>query len=234
MVSPLLDGGNRIQGLLVHTSCGELCIINVYMPCRGSRDSEDNYKDILMQVREIMNTYASSARFILVGDMNASLVREVPTVRDTVFRKFCESHCLFIGENYPKKNTFQHFSGNSSSQIDYILYSGCDTDNLVQDVEIYTWDPMNTSTHVPVICNLPVITKKIGDDHHSVSRKKIRWEKLDQVGYRKQIEREIGSISLNTASPYVGCLSVIFLWLPVRKMHLVLEVERRNDIGQKN
>ena len=71
MVSPLLDGGNRIQGLLVHTSCGELCIINVYMPCRGSRDSEDNYKDVLMQVREIMNTYASSVRFILVGDMNA-------------------------------------------------------------------------------------------------------------------------------------------------------------------
>ena len=69
-------------------------------------------------------------------------------------------------------------------------------------MEIYTWDPMNTSTHVPVICNLPVITKKIGDDHHSVSRKKIRWEKLDQVGYRKQMEREIGSISLNTASPY--------------------------------
>ena len=69
-------------------------------------------------------------------------------------------------------------------------------------MEIYTWDPMNTSTHVPVICNLPVITKKIGDDHHSISRKKIRWEKLDQVGYRKQIEREIGSISLNTASPY--------------------------------
>ena len=89
--------------VLVHTSCGELCIINVYMPCRGSRDSEDNYKDVLMQVREIMNTYASSARFILVGDMNASLVREVPTVRDTVFRKFCESHCLSIGENILKR-----------------------------------------------------------------------------------------------------------------------------------
>ena len=88
------------------------------------------------------------ARFILVGDMNASLVREVPTARDTVLRKFCESHYLSIGENYLKKNTFQHFSGNSSSQIDYILCSGCDADNLIQDVEIFTWDPMNTSTHV--------------------------------------------------------------------------------------
>ena len=76
-----------------------------------------------------------------------------------------------------------------------------DADNLVQDVEIFTWVPMNTSTHALFICNLPVITKKIGDDHQTISRRKIRWEKLDQVGYRKQIEREIGSILLITASP---------------------------------
>ena len=90
------------------------------------------------------------------------------------------------------------------------------------------------------ICNLPVVTKKIGDDHQTISRRKIRWEKLDQVVYRKQIEREIGSISLNTASP--SDLDVIlqsFCDILVaagekKKTCIVLEVERINDTGLKN
>ena len=61
--------------------------------------------------------------------------------------------------------------------------------------------------------------------------------KLDQVGYRKQIEREIRSISLNTASPDLDVILQSFCDILVaagEKMRLVLEVERRSNIGQKN
>ena len=85
MVSPVSDGNNRVQGLVINSAVGEVCILNVYMQCRGSRDAEDNYRDVLAQIAEIMNIYSDRARFILVGDMNASLTRDIPTSRDLVF-----------------------------------------------------------------------------------------------------------------------------------------------------
>ena len=87
--------------------------------------------------------------------MNASLTREIPTSRNRVFRKFCGSQCLCIGDNYPIGDNFQRVSGDSSSNIDYILCSASDASHLVKEVAILPWDPLNTSTHVPVICQLP-------------------------------------------------------------------------------
>ena len=201
MVSLVSDGGDRIQGLMIHTLYGDLCIINAYMPCRGSKDAEDSYRDVLSQITEIMNIYSSTSQFILLGDMNASLTREIPTSRDSVFREFCESQCLCMGDNYPTGDTFQHASGNSSSQIDYILCSASDGLYLVKEVAILPWDPLNTSTHFPVICQLPGITKRRQGDPGGVSRRKIRWEKLDQVGYRNHVEAGIMGITLDTESP---------------------------------
>ena len=91
MVSPVSNGNDRVQGLVVNFGVGDLCILNAYMPCRGSCYAEDNYRDVLAQIAEIMNIYPDRAWFILVGDMNASLTREIPTSRDLDFRKFCES-----------------------------------------------------------------------------------------------------------------------------------------------
>ena len=57
-------GGDRVQGLLIHTSYGDMCIINAYTPCRGSKDVEGSYRGVLMQVTEIMNIYSSTAQYI--------------------------------------------------------------------------------------------------------------------------------------------------------------------------
>ena len=51
------------------------------------------------------------------------------------------------------------------------------------------------------ICKLPGITKRRQGDPGGVSRRKIRWEKLDQVGYRNHVEAGIRSITLDTESP---------------------------------
>ena len=56
-VSLVSVGGDRIQGLMIHTSYGDLFIINAYMQCRGSKDAEDSYRDVLSQITEIMNIY---------------------------------------------------------------------------------------------------------------------------------------------------------------------------------
>ena len=75
---------------MINSSCGDLCVFNAYMHCRGSRDVEDKYRDVLVQMTKIMNIYSDRARFVLVGDMNASLTIEIPTSRDLVFRRLCE------------------------------------------------------------------------------------------------------------------------------------------------
>ena len=43
MVYLVSDDDDRIQALMIHTSFGDLCIINAYMPCRGSKDVEDSH-----------------------------------------------------------------------------------------------------------------------------------------------------------------------------------------------
>ena len=93
-----------------------------------------------------------------------------------------------MGDNYQIQDTFQHASRNSSSQIDYILCSAGERLNLIQDISILTWDPSNTSTHVPVTCCLPDISKQSQTDDSNQVRKKIRWEKLDRDRYRKNVE----------------------------------------------
>ena len=55
MVSPVSDGNDGVQGLVVNSAVGDMCILNAYMPCRVSRDDEDNHRDVLAQIAEIMN-----------------------------------------------------------------------------------------------------------------------------------------------------------------------------------
>ena len=105
-----------------------------------------------------------------------------------------------MGDNYPIQDLFQHASGNPSSKIDYILCSAGECLNLIQDISILTWDPSNTSTHVPVTCCLPDISKQSHTDDSNQVRKKIRWEKLDRDWYRKNVESREQGISLQTLS----------------------------------
>ena len=36
MVSPVSDGNDRVQGLVINSAVGDVCILNAYMPCRGA------------------------------------------------------------------------------------------------------------------------------------------------------------------------------------------------------
>ena len=82
----------------------------------------------------------------------------------------------------------------------HILCSVGENLNLIQGISILTWDPSNTSTHVPVTCCLPDISKQSQTDDSNQVRKKIRWEKLDRDRYRKSVESGVQGISLETVS----------------------------------
>ena len=130
--------------------------------------------------------YCHAYSQILLGDLNASLTREVPNSRDSILRKFCASQHLSISENYPVMNTFVHSNGKSQSQIDFILYVGNSGDSLVGDVKVCQ-DPLNTSTHFPVTCLMPPVVKGTTDCQPvgTAHRKKVLWAKLDRANYQR-------------------------------------------------
>ena len=146
--------------------------------------SETDFRDTLDQIQEVINKYCHAYRIVLMGDLNASLTREDPSSRDKVLRKFCESQCLSLCDNYPSVNTFIHPNGKSKSQIDYILCMGDPGDSLVNNVQVYQ-DPLNTSTHLPVRCLMPPVTSRISEGPPvRVVNKKVLWTKLDKSKYQ--------------------------------------------------
>ena len=178
------DGDSRMIVLLLHVQDCPVCMINVYMPCRGLNNSESDFRDTLDQIQEVINKYCHAYRIVLMGDLNASLTREDPSSRDKVLRKFCESQCLSLCDNYPSVNTFIHPNGKSKSQIDYILCMGDPGDSLVNNVQVYQ-DPLNTSTHLPVRCLMPPVTSRISEGPPvRVVNKKVLWTKLDKSKYQ--------------------------------------------------
>ena len=52
---------------------GPVTIINVYMPCRGLKLSDELFCETLDELSEIIEKYSTSSNTILVGDLNASL-----------------------------------------------------------------------------------------------------------------------------------------------------------------
>jgi len=67
------DGCDRINVLALHTD-PKICIINVYMPCRGN-NSKDTYLNTLSQVEEILYKFNNDHAVFICGDFNASLSR---------------------------------------------------------------------------------------------------------------------------------------------------------------
>ena len=53
-----------------------ICIVNAYMSCRGKRNSDIDYRDVVYQISEIINKYSSDTNLNLFGDMKTSLMRE--------------------------------------------------------------------------------------------------------------------------------------------------------------
>ena len=187
--------------MLIRAQKCSICMINVYMPCRGLSNSESDFRDTLDQVQEVINKYCHAYSVILFGNVNASLTRTVPNSRDSILRKFCASQHLSLCEDYPVMNTFGHPNGKSQSQIDYILYVGNSWDSLVRDVKVCQ-DPLNTSTHFPVTCLMPPVDKGTIDCQPlgTAHRKKVLWAKLDRANYQRTLATKLNPDCLKESS----------------------------------
>ncbi|VDI32110.1 Hypothetical predicted protein [Mytilus galloprovincialis] len=119
MFSQLPDGDNRIQAIEISTTKDPICLINVYLPSRGTDKGHDAYRAALDILKELLLKYQRTHSIIIAGDFNASFHRQYKDTQDELFKNFCKENQIELPSNYPIDHTYHQ--GDSKSQIDYIL-----------------------------------------------------------------------------------------------------------------
>ena len=103
------DGTCAVQPINIQAAPRDLCIINVYLPCRGNH-SESEFSSARDAIQVIMEKCSATHYIILAGDMNASLL-ENRCGRDKKFSKWCKQQNIPISDNYPHVPTHVHHRG---------------------------------------------------------------------------------------------------------------------------
>ena len=107
-ITTLPDGSDRVIAVEIDVKPRKICLINVYLPTRGSADCDIAFQATLDEVHEIMEKFVSSHKILLTGDFNTSLHRQENCWRDRMLKSFEEEHGLSLPDNYPVQPTYMH------------------------------------------------------------------------------------------------------------------------------
>ncbi|CAG2247840.1 unnamed protein product [Mytilus edulis] len=88
MFSQLPDGNNRVQAIEISTTGNPTCLINVYLPSRGTDSGHDAYRAALDTLKEIILKYQETHSIITAGDFNASFIKHYKDSQDELFKQF--------------------------------------------------------------------------------------------------------------------------------------------------
>ncbi|XP_062617044.1 uncharacterized protein LOC134278766 [Saccostrea cucullata] len=189
-IKPLLEGNNHIAIIELYAKPRPLCIINVYMPCRGGKHTSAEYRDSLDVVREAITKYRRTYTILLGGDLNASLHRPNPNNLDNLLREFCNELSIITPEYYPEEPTFFHHDNKSTSQIDYLLKLQDQNDDGIQQVSIRGQQSTNTSDHVLTTGKMYIKPHKKAKTEPPTTTEyhKPKWIKCDDSRYQSSID----------------------------------------------
>ena len=161
IIKEIPDGGNRIIGVLLKLA-NPIFLLCVYLPTRGNGYSRDDYQAVLDELSEIIQKYTDSHTIILEGYMNASFHPNSSNTRDIDFKLFADELNFSLPKLCKKQDTFFHFNGKDSSQIDYFLLN---TDS-VTSYNVLTRELNNTFTHDPITLTIQMDN---GKDYRQVN-----------------------------------------------------------------
>jgi len=148
------------------------------MPCRGATNADKDFLESLDVISEIIDKYGHTCDVILTGDMNASLTRQTPNSRDSLFLNFIKDHHILIPSCMDETNTYYHPSGSSQTQIDYVLESKI---GLICNYKTLKRHPLNTSQHDPVGIDLWIELDSIaGDTNAPTVQPRVNWDKINK------------------------------------------------------
>ena len=196
-----VDGNNRTNCILLESGSQQLCIINVYMPCRNTHTGDD-FEDTLSQLQEIMTKYRPTHHILICGDLNASLHRTPPNQQDKLLERFCKEEKLVFDERLIPEDTFQHHNGLHTAKLDYIL-CGIESKHLISEAKIHHQaNQLNVSDHQPLTCRINVSTSS-KNEHISdkpVHKGKPNWKKCDLEIYRNTLKQKLQDTKLESNS----------------------------------
>lgn len=190
-ITPLPDGSNRVIAIKVGGD-HPVFIINTYMPTQGSAHS---YSEVADEVAELINKYNIEGYVVWAGDLNASKTRNSST-NDKHFKQLCDELCLDTVDNCPDKPTYHHFAYNIKSRIDHIL-APPDSVGLISKTWVDERNPINTSTHDPVlaILDLPAVDRNSSiSGMEEEALPKPNWRKVDLPAYREATKLKLDSL----------------------------------------
>ena len=181
LVELLPDGSNRI--IAIKFKCETpIIFLGCYMPCRGNSHTTDDYQQVLDEISEIMMKYRDSAKFVIGGDMNASLARK--STQDKQFQTFIQEHGLMVPEQCKSVFTFYHYNGKDASQIDYFLQS----DKLIDTYITFDREPLNSSTHNPILVKIPCKFHVGNQQPVSCDNPRVGLDTIDKLVYQQKVQ----------------------------------------------
>ncbi|CAG2253680.1 unnamed protein product [Mytilus edulis] len=119
LVEKINDGSERIICIKINVKPKPILLICAYMPCRGSKQANEQFKECLDQLHEIILKYSDTCTPVLCGDWNCDLMKTTnKSARIKELEDFISSKKLMFK---PTPLTFIHPNGNETSTIDYIF-----------------------------------------------------------------------------------------------------------------
>ena len=146
LVSPIPDGGNRIQGIEIAGDKPTL-LLSVYMPCKGLKANLEDYDDCLAQVHEILQKYGKTHYIIVGGDFNEDITSQKITKRQSSLNQLINENRLSTSKT---GKTYVSPIGVETSTLDYVLHSE-DLASRVRGIKVLDDVQSNVSDHYPVM-----------------------------------------------------------------------------------
>jgi exonuclease III len=148
IVTSLTIDNNRMQCTEI-TGDPNLLITSIYLPCKGSPNSQDEFQECIDQLHEIMSTYEQTYQVIIGGDFNEEITNINTTTRQQYVVEFMAEHQMYTKEMGP---TFINATGKDCTSIDYILFQESYREQIssIKKIDVIA----NVSDHYPILLTL--------------------------------------------------------------------------------
>ncbi|CAG2239730.1 unnamed protein product [Mytilus edulis] len=148
IVTPLSIENNRIQCIEINGD-PNLIVISVYLPCKGSTNSQTEFQECIDLLNKILTTYKLTHQIIIGGDFNEEIFGSNDSIRQTYIVSLMDEHCLCtkdIGKKFISAN------GSGCTAIDYILFQETFKESIfnIKKCEFTG----NVSDHYPLLVSL--------------------------------------------------------------------------------
>ncbi|VDH91711.1 Hypothetical predicted protein [Mytilus galloprovincialis] len=186
LVEKINDGSERIICIKINVKPKPILLICAYMPCRGSKQANEQFKECLDQLHEIILKYSDTCTPVLCGDWNCDLMKTTnKSARIKELEDFISSKKLMFK---PTPLTFIHPNGNETSTIDYIFVHDSLAEKVYNTIRLDMLSN-NTSDHYPLLTEIEteIVSKKKQD--HPVVSNKIKWDKIDLQQYQDSLKK---------------------------------------------